>query len=115
MRQLPRYISEFKAGHVFRLICVSLFFLVQTLTLSHAVEFGPDHHDHHHDHQEDEGMPCSIVLIAPEVDAVVPPGLIISGPQAFKAPVAFTPFTSQRYIYNACRAPPGRAPPAFLL
>ena len=101
-----RYITEFKAGYYVRLLCVSVFFIMQSLTIVHATEHG----DHHHEH---EGVACSISLIVPEVDAVLPPTLIISVPQAFKAPIAFQPIKVASHSYHECRGPPGRAPPAF--
>jgi len=106
MRQKPHYIARILTGPWLRLICLSLFFVVQTLTLSHATEHGDEHHEH-------DGVSCTISLIAPEVDAVEPPAPILSVPEAYKAPTDFTAFISQRYIYNECRGPPGRAPPAF--
>ena len=83
--------------------------------LSHAAEFGDQHYAHHehHEHHEDEGAPCSLTLMPAETDAVLPPAHNLATPHAFKAPLALTPFASQRYIYNECRAPPGRAPPAL--
>jgi len=114
MRDKPHFITQFSADHMVRCLCLCLFFLVQTFTISHAAEFNQNPHEHHqhHDHHEDEGVPCSISLIAPEVEVIMPPAPVVPAPHAFKTPMRLTPFASQRYIYNECRAPPGRAPPA---
>ena len=112
MRHMPRYIAEvvkslrLSGGRLTRLVCLSLFFLIQTMTLAHAAEFNGEPHEH-------EGVSCTIALIAPEVDAIIPPAPIMSAPEAFKAPIIFTPFISLRHSAHDCRGPPGRAPPTL--
>ena len=91
-------------GSTFRVLCLSAFFIIQSLTLSHATEYNDEPHEHH-------GIVCEVTLIAPDADLVMPPAVIIVVPESYiSAPVYSLP-QAPKYLRPDGRAPPGRSPP----
>lgn len=96
-------IGKFK-GSAFRVLCLSAFFIIQSLTLSHAVEYNGEPHEH-------DGIVCEVTLIASDVEAVVPPAVIIVVPERFISVPAYTVPQAPKYLRPDGRAPPSRSPP----
>lgn len=89
---------------VFRAFCVTLFFVTQSLALSHAAEYNNEPHQH-------DGVVCEVMVIAPDLDVVMPPALIVSTPEAHISERAYSVPSLPTYLRPDGRAPPGRSPP----
>ena len=91
-------------GSAFRVLCLSVFFLIQSLTLSHAVEHNGEPHEH-------DGVVCEVTLIATDVQSVSPPPVIIDVPERFVSLPVYAVPQAPKYLRPDGRAPPGRSPP----
>ncbi|MEP6343017.1 MAG: hypothetical protein ABJ275_06850 [Maricaulaceae bacterium] len=91
-------------GSAFRALCLAAFFIIQSLTLSHAVEHNGEHHEH-------DGVVCDVMFIAADVDVVMPPVVIISEPESYITQLVYSVPQSPKYLRPDGRAPPGRSPP----
>ena len=96
-------IGKFK-GSAFRALCLSVFFIIQSLMLSHAVEYNDEPHQH-------DGVVCEVTLIAADVEAVSPPPVIIDVPERFVSVPVYAVPQAPDYLRPDGRAPPGRSPP----
>ena len=96
-------IGKFK-GSAFRALCLSVFFIIQSLTLSHAVEYNGEPHEH-------DGIVCEVTLIAVDTDDVTPPPVMVSAPDAYIVIAVYTVPQEPEYLRPDGRAPPGRSPP----
>ena len=91
-------------GSAFRVLCVSAFFIIQSLTLSHAAEHGNEHHEHN-------GVVCEVAFIAADTDIVLPPALVIFVPESYISVPVYSVPQDPKYLRPDGRAPPGRSPP----
>lgn len=85
-----------------------MLFALQSAGMAHGYAFGDDLHDH-------DGQLCSIALVAPDSDGLLPvPAVIDLDPPVYTPAVYFSAAISAPAPAFAPRAPPQRGPPAEL-
>lgn len=104
MIKTPFDIIDKHKGSAFKALCLAAFFIIQSLSLSHAVEHNGEPHEH-------DGVVCEVTLIAADVDVIMPPAVIISEPVIYIAQPVYAVPQSPKYLRPDGRAPPGRSPP----
>ncbi|MEP3891216.1 MAG: hypothetical protein ABJN69_12210 [Hellea sp.] len=86
---------------------ISLFFALQSYSLSHASAYGDAPHEH-------DGIACSVTVISSDHTVIIPaapitPTIVSDAPETF-----YVAFTSARYVSSQSRAPPPRGPPTSI-
>ena len=88
-------------------IFVTLFFAVQSFTVTHATSFGDEHHDH-------DGVACSVTVLADDHNIVAPVPQSYAVIRIETVETVFPKLTSAAYLAPQGRAPPPRAPPTTI-
>jgi len=97
-------IAELSKRHILKVLCLSLFLLAQSLTISHATEHG----DHPHEH---DGVVCEVTLIGADIEQITPPIPVIYGVEPHIEDRCDDENTALTYVKLHFFSPPGRGPP----